>query len=147
MGVAMSDRAWTEETRQRVREKFLRELAKRGIVADACKIAKVGRATVYKWREDDKEFADAWKEAVDIAIDTAEREAWRRAVEGVDKPLIGRVGKDQDGVITVIKEYSDSILLRVLSANRPEKWRERSQIEHTGEITQKVYAGFDPDNV
>jgi len=142
----MSDRAWTDETRQRAREKFLKELTRRGIVADACKIANVGRATVYKWKEEDADFAAAWKEAVDTAIDTAEREAWRRAVEGTDKPLIGRVGKDQDGVITTIKEYSDSILLRILSAHRPEKWREKQSIEHTGEVV-KVYAGFDPDKV
>lgn len=139
--------ARTSRTAQRARESFLVELAQRGNITDACKAAGIGRRTVYDWREADPAFAAAWDDAISTAVDTAEREAWRRAVEGIDKPLIGRVGKDEDGVITVIKEYSDTILLRLLSAHRPEKWRERQQVEHSGEIAQKVYAGFDPDNV
>ena len=140
-------RALTKATRLRARNAFLVELAQRGNISDAAKAAKLDRHTFYEWREKDAEFAAQWDEALAIAIDSAEHEAWRRAVEGIDKPLIGRVGKDEDGVITVIKEYSDQILLRILSAHRPEKWRERSQVEHSGEIAQKVYAGFDPDKV
>lgn len=140
-------RAMTERTRQRARERFLAELAQRGIVQDAAASTGYPRSLFYTWRKEDAAFAAAWDEALEVATDRAEREAWRRAVEGIDKPLIGRVGKDQDGVIEVIKEYSDAILLRLLSSRRPEKWRERQQIEHSGEIAQKVYAGFDPEKV
>lgn len=93
---------------------------------DACRAAGISRTAAYEWRENDEVFRAAWNEAMDEAADRAEREAWRRAVEGVDKPLIGRVGKDQDGVIEVVKEYSDTILLRLLGARRPTVWRERS---------------------
>lgn len=137
----------TKATRQRARDTFLAELTLRGNISDAADAAGLARQTFYEWRVKDLAFAAAWDDAIATAIDTAEREAWRRAIEGVDKPLIGRVGKDEDGIITTIKEYSDTILLRILSAHRPEKWRERSQVEHTGEIAQKVYAGFDPDKV
>lgn len=140
-------RALTKATRQRARDAFLVELARRGNISDAASVAGLSRSFFYEWRAADPEFAAQWDEALAIAIDSAEHEAWRRAVEGIDKPLIGRVGKDEDGIITVIKEYSDQILLRILSAHRPEKWRERSSVEHSGEIVQKVYAGFDPDKV
>lgn len=140
-------RALTKATRQHARETFLAELAERGIVQDAATAAGFSRQMFYEWRAADPAFAAAWDTALEISTDRAEREAWRRAVEGVDKPLIGRVGKDQDGVIEIIKEYSDTILLRLLSGRRPEKWRERHQIDHSGEIAQKVYAGFDPDKV
>lgn len=138
--------ARTLRASQRARALFLTELAARGNITDACAVAQIGRRTVYEWKAADPAFAADWDTAVNTAVDSAEREAWRRAIEGIDKPLIGRVGKDQDGVVTVIKEYSDAILLRILSAHRPEKWREKSQIEHTGEVV-KVYAGFDPDKV
>lgn len=139
-------RAQTERTRQRARAAFLAELQLRGNVSDAAAAAGIGRTTAYQWRDEDAAFAAAWAEALETAIDTMEHEAHRRAVEGVEKPIVGRVGKDQDGVITYVREYSDSLMTLLLKAHRPEKYRERSQIEHTGEIV-KVYAGFDPDKV
>jgi hypothetical protein len=137
-----------------MRESFLVELAVRGNISDACREAGVNRRVVYEWRDADPEFAAQWNEALDTAIDAMEREAHRRAFEGVDEPVIGRVAKDEDGIVTdgngnrlYIKKYSDSLATLLLKAHRPEKYRERQQIEHTGEIAQKVYAGFDPDNV
>lgn len=122
-------RALTKATRQRMREMFLNELAQRGIVQDAAMVAGLSRQSFYEWRNNDPEFAADWDEALEIANDALEREAWRRAVEGVDKPLIGRVGKDQDGVIEIVKEYSDTLMVKLLAARRPEKFRERTRDE------------------
>lgn len=137
-----------------MREAFLMELAVRGNISDSAKAAGVSRRVVYEWRAADPEFAALWDEALDTAIDAMEREAHRRAFEGTRKPVIGRIGKDEDGIVTdragnelYLLEYSDSLATLLLKAHRPEKYRERQQIEHTGEIAQKVYAGFDPDNV
>lgn len=127
--------AKTLRTAQRARETFLEELARRGIVTDACRAAGIGRQTVYEWRAKDEAFAQAWSDAVDTAMDTAEREAWRRAVEGVDEPVFGRVAKDQDGEIGVIRKYSDGLLTTVLKAGRPEKYRERTDVHHSGAIS------------
>jgi uncharacterized protein YdbL (DUF1318 family) len=115
-----------------MREAFLKELRRRGNVSDAARKAGVGRKTVYEWREAEPDFAAAWDEAIEAAMDAMESEAWRRAVEGTRKPLIGRVGKDQDGVITYVREYSDSLMQTLLKAHRPEKYRERSEVRHTG---------------
>lgn len=125
-------RALTKRTRQRAREVFLAELAQRGIVQDACAAAGLSRVWFYAERAADADFAAAWDTALDEANDHIEREAYRRAVEGVEKPVIGRVAKDQDGIITdddgkpvYIREYSDQVLLRLLGARRPTVWRER----------------------
>jgi hypothetical protein len=134
----VTGRSQTDQTRQRMRERFLKELAQRGIVLDACAVAGVARPTVYEWRGADPEFAKAWEDALEIAADVLEREAWRRAVEGVDKPLIGRVGKDKDGVITTVKEYSDTLMGRLLGARRPEKFRERHEITQNGVTRIKI---------
>lgn len=122
----------TKKTRQRAREAFLAELAQRGIVQDACAAAGLSRGWFYTERAADADFAAAWDAALDEANDRIEREAYRRAVEGIEKPVIGRVDKDQDGIISdgdgnplYIREYSDQVLLRLLGARRPAVWRER----------------------
>lgn len=142
----MTGRALTERTRQRAREAFLVELAQRGNVSAACAAAGLSRVWFYAERKTDEAFAEAWNEALETAIDAMELEARRRAVEGVEKPIVGRIGKDQDGIITHVREYSDSLMTLLLKAHRPDKYRERTDVHHSGEIV-KVYAGFDPDNV
>lgn len=149
----MAGRAWTDRTRQRARTRFLAKLAVRANISDACAAAAIARSTVYAWRDEDAAFAQAWDDALETAIDAMEREAHRRAFEGTRKPVIGRVGKDEDGIlrdedgaVLYVREYSDSLAALLLKAHRPEKYRERIETKHTGEIV-KVYAGFDPDKV
>lgn len=117
-----------------MRDLFLRELRKRGNVTDAARKAKVDRSTPYRWREAEPAFAAAWDVALEEAIDRMESEAYRRAVEGTEKPLIGRVGKDEDGIVTYVTEYSDTLMNTLLKAHRPEKYRERVDVQQHGKI-------------
>lgn len=137
----MSGNARTNRTAQRVRDAFLAELAQRGIVSDAAKAAGAARRSVYEWRDADPAFRAAWDDALDQAVDTMEREAYRRAVEGIAEPVVGRVARDQDGILTgedgrplYIRKYSDSLLTTILKAHRPEKYRERADVQHSGVI-------------
>jgi hypothetical protein len=43
---------------------------------------------VYELRKHDAGFAAAWEEAEERAADALEAEAWRRAVDGVQEPLV-----------------------------------------------------------
>lgn len=124
----------TNATRQRARDAFLAELCKRGIISDAVKVAGFDRVTFYRWREEDPEFAKAWDDALDEAASTLENEAWRRATEGVEEPIVGRVERDRDGVVAHVRKYSDSLLTTLLKAHRPEKYRERYEHELRGAI-------------
>lgn len=126
--------ALTKATRQRARETFLTELAQRGNVSAAAEAGGLSRVWYYEERQRDPVFAALWDDALETAIDAMELEARRRAVEGVEKPLIGRVGKDQDGIITVIREYSDSLMTLLLKAHRPDKYRERTDVQHSGKL-------------
>ena len=108
---------------------FLQELARTGIVGTACKKANVGRTTAYKTRDEDADFATAWTAALDAAIDDMEYEAWRRGIKGVSKPVYQ--GGEQVGAI---QEYSDTLLIFMLKGARPEKYRERSDVRHSGKI-------------
>lgn len=108
-------------------ETFLEVLRKTCNVSEACRKSKVARRTVYEWRESDEAFAAAWKEAEDEAADGLEREAWRRGVEGINKPVT------YQGVITATyKEYSDRMLELLLKAHKPEKFKDRVSAEHSG---------------
>ena len=114
----------------RARAKFLDVLRESCNVSEAARAAGIGRRTAYEWRDADEEFATAWAEAEQEAIDKLEREAWRRAVEGVDKPVV------HQGVITgTYKEYSDKMLEILLKGHRPERYTDRSKIEHSGKVS------------
>jgi hypothetical protein len=130
----MTGRATTDATPQRVRATFLRELRKRGNVSDAARKARIDRTTAYRWRDAEPEFAAAWDEAIEHAIDVMESEAYRRAVEGVDEPVFGRIGKDQDGEVGTIRKYSDALMNTLLKAHRPEKYRERVDVQQHGKV-------------
>ncbi len=109
------------------KEKFLEAFRQTGNVTEAAEKAGVNRATPYKWRKKDPKFAKAWEEAEQEAADRLEREAWRRAVEGVEEPVYYK-GKQIDS----IRKYSDTLLIFLLKGNRPEKYADRVKQEIFG---------------
>lgn len=119
---------------ERRKEIFLAELSRRGIVSDACDAAGVDRRTMYKHRETDPVFAERWAMAIEDAADNLEKEAWRRAVSGVPRPVFGRLPGPNAGagVIGEITEYSDRLLQFLLVANNRAKFGDKHEIEHTG---------------
>jgi hypothetical protein len=58
-----------------------------------------------------------WDDAIEAGADVLEAEAWRRAVEGVERPIVSG-GK----VVTTVREYSDTLLIFLLKGRRPEKY-------------------------
>jgi hypothetical protein len=118
------------------REKFLTELRQTGNVTASCEAAFVDRHAAYSERRRNQEFAAAWEEALEIAIERMEREAHRRAVDGTVEPVFGRVDKYQDGQIGTIRRYSDTLLIFLLKAHRPDRYRERYDLHHSGSIQQ-----------
>ena len=70
------------------REPFLAALRDWPIVQHACDAVGIQRCTAYRARADDKAFAEAWDDAMEAGVDKAEQEAFRRAVRGVDEPLV-----------------------------------------------------------
>jgi hypothetical protein len=107
----------------RVKEKFLAHLRDTCNVSESARACGVSRRCAYDHKEADPDFSRDWDDAVEEAADKLEREAWRRAVEGTDKPVTFQ------GVITdTYKEYSDRMLELLLKSHRPDKYRERSDV-------------------
>jgi hypothetical protein len=118
-------------TRER-QERFLKALAETGIVSAAVEIAGTSRTRVYELRKRDAGFTAGWEEAEERAADALEAEAWRRAVVGIQEPLVssGKVVRDDDGQPIAIRRYSDTLMLALLKARRPEKFKDRAVVEH-----------------
>ena len=51
----------------------------------ACTTAKVARSSHYRWLDESAVYREAFESAREDAADTLEAEAYRRAVEGVEK--------------------------------------------------------------
>ena len=98
---------------------FLVALRERGVAGYACKSLGISRRTVYNWKRDDADFAKEWEEAVDDAVDAMEAEAYRRAKIGTRKPVF-----QQGRQVGYIREYSDTLLIFMLKAKRPNEYRE-----------------------
>jgi hypothetical protein len=98
---------------------FIEEVARSGSVLLSSRKAGVCRATVYEARKVDPAFADQWDDAIDEAVDLLEAVARGRAVNGTDKPVY------QGGVqVGTIRQYSDALLIFLLKAHRPERFRD-----------------------
>jgi hypothetical protein len=110
---------------------FLKAFALTANVSGAARAAKIGRTQVYAWQEHDETFALEMQQAREEAYDRLEQEALRRAVEGVrrERPVFSR--GEQVGT-EVITEYSDQLLILLLKAARPSRFRDNARVEHTG---------------
>ena len=111
-------------------EKFLGELRDGKSVTAACKAAGISRSAAYDWRNDDAAFGKTWDEALEAGTDRLEDEAHRRAVEGVERPVF-----QQGRQVGSVREYSDTLLLALLKARRPERFKDRATFEHSGKMT------------
>lgn len=128
---------------------FLAAFSLTGNVSESARIAKVERNRVYAYMRESTDFAEAFATAQEEADDILEREARRRAVEGVDEPVIHQgelcgVWVDKDGktvsqdtpdaklIPLTVKKYSDTLLIFLLKGQRPGKFRDNVKHEHSG---------------
>lgn len=116
-----------------LRAKFLAHLAKYGFVERAAKAAGVNRDTARNARKSDAAFSRAWDEALAVYTETLEAEADRRAYKGTLKPVFYQGVK-----CGAIREFSDTLLIFRLKALKPEVYKDRSETNHTGNVTVEI---------
>lgn len=120
-------------------EPFLEVLRTKCDATAASKAAGVARSTAYAWKKDNDDFAEAWKDAVDEALDNLEAEAYRRATEGCDKPIY------QKGMLVgTVREFSDTLAIFMLKAKRRDQFgdhvRTEQKVNVTGELALEIAA-------
>jgi hypothetical protein len=103
--------------KKRGRARFLAALAESGNVRLSCQAARVGRSTVYAWRDADEKFRGEWDAALEEAVDVLEAEARRRGVEGVEEPVYYQGEK-----VGAVRRYSDTLLIFLLKGLRPQRY-------------------------
>lgn len=113
------------------RDAFLAAFAELGTLTHAAARVGTGRSSHRYWMEHDPEYPALFAEAAQQANDNLEREARRRAVEGIDKPVY------QGGnLVGSIREYSDTLLIFLMKGALPAKYRER--VEITMDVTTEA---------
>ncbi len=109
---------------------FIAALSETGLVKEAAKSAGIDRGTVYEHRKKFAEFAQAWDYIVAEWVEVAERELYRRAVEGNEEC----VGCNDDGPV-MARKYSDRLLEFYLKAHKPSVYGDKSKLEVSGALT------------
>lgn len=121
---------------------FLRAFATTGIIKTGLDAAGVSRDLVTShWRKDCEWFKRKFVEAEQEAADLIEAEYVRRAVQGVDEPVIYQ---GQPTLITdpetgeprlfTVKKYSDSLMTNLMKARRPETFGDKSKVTVDGQV-------------
>jgi hypothetical protein len=85
---------------------FIDALRSTGNVRAACEAVGISRQAAYRWRRENTEFAAAWEQAIEDATDYLEEVARQRALE-----------------------TSDTLMIFLLKAHRPDKFRDTHRIE------------------
>lgn len=102
------------------------ETGRKGLAAAA---AGCSRQCLDQHLKDDPEFADAWADAKDDFSTRLQLGLYQRGFVGTPKPIVGRVGKDQDGIIGYELVRSDSVALAMAKAFMPELYGDRLQVD------------------
>lgn len=105
---------------EEMKQKFLERYIELGSVKDTCEELCLVRRTIYHWKAQDPVFAENYRVADMVALGILEDEAYRRAVNGVDKPVY-QGGKR----VGTVKEFSDILLMFLLKARAPHKYKDR----------------------
>ena len=127
---------------------FLEAFAIYGNIVRTCSEIDIPRTTIDNWKDKDSEGEDLDPEFMKLyaiakreAVKTMEAEAWRRGIEGELTPTTV-AGERVD-----VHRKSDTLLIFLLKAHAPEKYRDRydvnvaGTVKHTGQV--HIYM---PDN-
>ena len=131
--MAKTKKSKAHSTRQKATPKkraFLAAYRQTGNVTRASEFAKCHRASHDRWLEDHHEYAAAFNDAKDEAVDRLESEARRRAVDGVEEKIYHK-----GEVVGTKLNYSDTLLIFLLKGALPHKYRDRVDMAHSGTMT------------
>jgi hypothetical protein len=96
-------------SREQAKASFVDFLSSGGSVTASARSAGIDRRAVYRWRDDDDDFADAWDDAAERGCDVLEDRALDLAMQDKDLGVASRT------------------TIALLKSRRPKAWSERGQ--------------------
>ena len=103
--------------------RILSALAGGSPISVAIRQAGLSSTSYYKYFKNDKEFQDQVDQAIEDGTDLLEEEAFRRAHDGVEKPVF------QGGrMVGTVTEYSDGLLMFLLKGRRRRKFGDKQEV-------------------
>lgn len=116
-----------------LKKAFLESFSQHGNISAAARAAGIDRTTVYLWQEKDEEFVQQFRVAEIEATEHLEHAAYDRAVNGV-KNEKGVYFRDELIATETEIKYSDTLLIFLLKARAPDKYRDNQHVTHSGSI-------------
>lgn len=116
-----------KRTKQEQQDQLIEAYELCGNVTRACEEVQVPKRTHYNWIKADEAYREKFEDASRIALGILEDEAQRRAVHGWEEPVYYK-----GELMGHIRRYSDTLLIVLLKANAPEKYKDRLYNEHNG---------------
>ena len=108
-------------------KRFLAAFAASASIINAARWAKINRTCHYAWLREDPTYPERYEAARKEAARTLEDEAVRRAHKGIRKAI-----RYKGKIVAYDVEYSDSLMLELLRAHNPERFRPPQRMEHGG---------------
>lgn len=123
---------------------FLKTFACIGRIGEASKIIGISSSCHSRWMKTSAKYREAFGRAKMKYVECLEKAAHHRAVHGVrrlkffkDEPIIDPI----TGNPYEEREYSDRLLIKLLEANDPEKYRPRSENSRPADPSVSVNVG------
>jgi hypothetical protein len=113
-----------------LKKRFLASFATTGNITESCVAVGIkSRTSNYNWQEHDAAFAVEFRQAEIMATEVLETEARIRATSGTLRPVY------QGGVLVGhVIEKSDTLLIFLLKARNPSKYREKAPAAPVGPV-------------
>ncbi len=105
----------------KLQAEFLYVYERIGFIQTSCDIVGTTAAAVRYARINNPMFAALFEEAFQRYNDSIVKEVHRRAVEGIERPMIydGKLVKDDDGIVVKERHYSDQLLMKLWQYRDP----------------------------
>lgn len=120
------------------KESFLESFGRIGTVTGAAQAVGISRQTHYDWLESDPDYPKAFADRIEEAADRLENEARRRAVAGVEEPVVYQgviqttLNSQGQRIPVTVRKYSDVLLIFLMKGAMPHKYRERGDMFPSG---------------
>jgi uncharacterized NAD(P)/FAD-binding protein YdhS len=119
-----------------VQELFLQVLEDTASPKQAAQVCGISRRLAFEYKKEDPEFRSRWEKSVEVALDAVLEEAYRRAVIGVDEPVVyqGQLAMTKDASTgeerpLTVKRHSDRLLEVMLKFRYGEQMADRLRVK------------------